>query len=591
MASKVQFKGNVPNPRRVWWWDVGVPLVTWVVLSLFFVIPKSMRMIPFLLLVAPAAVGSLRSKWWIDILRNLAKTKGFCVDNKADVPEKPCILGIHPHGKYPMSIFPTFESRPDLFGNNFVMAQSSLGKFIPTVGWTTALCGNVIDATKKQISRALGTGKHVGLMPGGAREMVHCQPFSENIPLVKRTGFLRLAHRLATEGNPTCLQTSCAVVPCFVFGLHDSFTNPLAAIDAKLYKNTGVNIPLWLPTSSKDSFGTHMVIGKGIDPGEFESVEDFANAYYCALEDLFETHKGRFVGYKTRRLEWITPTESKKKAANRFQRNISGYAFRTKFGIGFLLSFLVNSFLRGKLMRLSTSQVYDFHHRPALGLHLVGSFVWVLASRVLTIKISAPYHRLLGYIALLSMTIICGSAYYLVMATWADALVWKDDFAHIGLHSFCNILVAGVSQIQLGFALAAATAKETQLHSRSMGILHRSMLLFFLPRLSARLIRWLFPLNGVQAYSVAVLLQYCIPLCTFSRITNTEIRRVVVPSFWMGAILSMVSLLVEYCTNFRMMIYFSFFHPLLALVIGIALFGLGNKRKNSVTNGMIQQLG
>lgn len=586
MTSKLLAE-STPNHPRVWWWDVCVPHFTWFVLGLFFLVPKAMRFVPFLLLFAPAAVGSLRNQWWIQVLRNLAKTKGFVVDKDAKMPdERPCILGIHPHGKCPMSILPTLETRSDLF-ENLVFAQSSLGKFVPTIGWTTAFSGNVIDVTRKQISVALSSGKHVGLMPGGAREMVHCQPFSETIPLVKHTGFLRLAHRLARGVDMGDHKTPCVVVPCFVFGLHDSFMNPLATLDAKLYESTGLNIPLWIPTSANK--GTHTVIGEAIDPCDFETVDDFATAYFNALEALFETNKKNFSAYKGRTLEWIIPYESKKKNKPT-RRSVSGFVFVTKFSVGFLVYFLVDTLLRGKPIRLSTSQLYELHHQPVLALHVVASLVWVLASGILTIKGFSPYHRVLGYIAVLALTTICGSAYHLTMTTWADSLNGGNLAKHIGFQSFVNMMIGFMSEIQLGFALAAAVAKESKMHSRTMGIIHKSMLLNFLPRLTAKVIRWLLPrVGGVEAYTLAALLQFCIPLWNFPRIKKSEIKRAVVPPFWMGILLAMVSLVGEWCTNFSWINLLSFLYPLTAFFAGAALFGL-EKRHDYCPDGPIKKI-
>ena len=154
----------------VWWWDIGVPSLTWIVLSLFWIVPPSLRILPVVLILTPSLVGSYRTKWWISTMLQVAKTKGFRVQDDAQLPQdKPCILGIHPHGKYPMSIFSSFETRPEIFAD-FVMAQSSLGKYIPSVGWIAMFFGRAIDATKDSISNAIASGKRVGLMPGGARE-------------------------------------------------------------------------------------------------------------------------------------------------------------------------------------------------------------------------------------------------------------------------------------------------------------------------------------------------------------------------------------------------------------------------------------
>lgn len=607
---------RVRSVPRVWWWDVGVPLFSWAVLGCFLFVPPSMRVFPLCVLLGPPALGSRRNEWWTAAMRRIAKVKRFTIQSDAKLPEeRPCILGIHPHGKYPMSLFPAFETRPDLFATSkFVMAQSSLGKYVPTVGWVTMLCGRAIDASRKQISQALASGKHVGLMPGGAREMVLCEPFSETIPLVRHTSFLRLVHNLATDcgvhhtrmtdGDGNAPYRCCAVVvPCFVFGIYDSFTNPLAQFDAALYRNTGLNLPLWLPAVGRGKSsdrGTCMVVGEAIDPRDFDNPEDFASQYYASLETLFKTNKRRFGAYKDRRLEWI-PTDPQVKQQARMGRKVSMHAFTTKFTLAFLAFYAVAFALRGELLRLSTSSVFDpNNYKRALFVHTGACLTWVLASAMLTNwGFRLRHHRkVVGYVALLASTIMCGSAYHLAVTSWSNALLMLPSSnsnrnaivpvggaftaaIHAAFHSFSNLHIAALFQMMLGLAIAAAGQGDGERHYRYTGMVHMSVVTNFPPRVMGWVVRWVLPhswMDGVAAFSVGLAFQWWVqigkvlPACR-----DEEVRGAILAQNKASALLSAAALVVEWSCGLApgfqsARLLFSVVYPIAAFLAGTTFY-------------------
>jgi len=171
----------------------------------------------------------------------------------------PTIYGFHPHSKYPMGIFLLLSgSDTDSSLQDVTVAQSSLGKFIPTIALVTALYGEVIDATKGEIKGILKRGKDVGLFPGGQREMIYCKPGSNVIPIVKHIGFLRVA-----------MEEGSTVTPTFTFGFNNSFTSIGNEFDMWCFEKLGSNLPFWMPTGLWGGSEPRMVVGKEVSVCRF----------------------------------------------------------------------------------------------------------------------------------------------------------------------------------------------------------------------------------------------------------------------------------------------------------------------------------
>jgi hypothetical protein len=149
------------------------------------------------------------------------------------------------------------------------VAQSSLGKFIPTIAFVTSLYGKVIDVTKGEINTALKMGRDVGLFPGGHREMLYCRPWSPTVPIVKHVGFLKLA-----------MDQRASVTPTFTFGFNNSYWSLGNKFDTWCYENLGCSLPFWFPTSIWGGEPARMVVGREIDSAKFKSVEEFSAVYF-----------------------------------------------------------------------------------------------------------------------------------------------------------------------------------------------------------------------------------------------------------------------------------------------------------------------
>ena len=100
-----------------------------------------------------------------------------------------CLVGMHSHGHCPLIILPWMASRPDLF-SNLALAQSSRGKFVPSIGLPTTLSScKTIDVTKKDITTNIQEGHYIALFPGGSRGMIECNP---DICIIRHSNVIRL---------------------------------------------------------------------------------------------------------------------------------------------------------------------------------------------------------------------------------------------------------------------------------------------------------------------------------------------------------------------------------------------------------------
>ena len=592
-GSMASFKGFQANPLarlmaatgimpRHIWWDVVVPWLTWMLVLLLIVVPTHMRLIPLGLWLLPWLSGSRMSRWqWSeDLLRSVAATKSLCVHDgvkhnsprqrnqpaiSALVGTRPCLVALHPHGRYPMNIFPWLASRPDLFGK-LVVAQSSIGKFVPTVGFVTMLC-RVIEVTRKEICRALAQGQHVALFPGGAREMVLCQPFDEVIPLVKRVGFLRIAY---AANGPQPL-----VIPCFLFGMHDAFFNPLSGLDALLFKWTGANLPLWLPTRSASSITSKaMAFGTPLDPAGYTTQEAFIEAYYTSVQQLFEVHKQRYPEYASRTIRWIEEPCRKPRVGTHIFITVLAFLL-------VMLSICAYAF-SGVFWRTSTLEPF-VSLELVLPVHLVASLSWTLTAGYLTVNgYNGRIHKCIGYVAALANIVMSASAYHLsvsglrnvlikVITPVADAepgllacLAPRLRIANAIWHAWGNMQVAGIVLALLSVAMVAIWHKDKRAHQQYMEGLHVFIGLSFVPRITAWGCRAVFPfLAGDTNFSIAMVLQVWMQV---KAIQSSKKKKTLALMNKLLAITSISMLATEYLLQFPLVT--GLIAPLVALTVG-----------------------
>ena len=196
---------------------------------------------------------------------------------------------------------------PDVFPNLCerqairTLAASVLFR-IPIVSHMALLTG-CIDASRKTAERALDKKRSLVVLPGGEAEQLMTEYGKEQVYLLKRKGFIKLAMR-----------RKVLIVPSYVFGSSDLFSTSSKFYGPRYYlmKNFGICIPLcwglWgsfcpLPVDTTIVFGKPLnlfVNMKNSEPTEAEL--NAAHVEFCsALQQLFEDNKTK-LGYKDRKL-------------------------------------------------------------------------------------------------------------------------------------------------------------------------------------------------------------------------------------------------------------------------------------------------
>lgn len=494
---------------RTWAFINVLPHLTWIILALLFLCPPYLRAIPLLMYVLPTTFTFIPplKKCLSESLQIVAQEQQMTViDPREANPQTPSIYGFHPHNKYPANIFPLLMSS-NFFKEHIVVAQSSLGKFIPSVSYIAYAFGCICDVTKKEISSILRKQtKSVGLFPGGHREMVLLRPDTLKIPVIQHSGFLKLAK---TNGT--------TVTPTFIFGFTDSYDTLLQKLDTWLYERMSFSLPTFIPTKRVNE-PTVMVVGEPIDLTSFNEheIDGMSSTYYNALNDLFEKHKGKFEGYKGRSLKFLLPPNSgldKRITFGKEHKDIILHKVTTALGISFVTVF----FFSNVWWSWSTWKPYDFNHKckAMLFVHILASLLWVLATSHLTIKGFTIHHRKLGYVALLCAVIMCWSTFCLQIEaiikceTKETSILTFSSTINTYYHALCNFQVASVVIYYKFMALwAVLYSRKKKEHQKYMRIVHTLIGLSFLPRVIAAFFRFAFPfLGGDTNFSLACAVQ------------------------------------------------------------------------------------
>jgi hypothetical protein len=80
---------------------------------------------------------------------------------------------------------------------------------------------------------------------------------------------VRSAIEQQRKNTPCHDNTPSPAVPCFLFGMHDAYCNPLGRIDEAIFNRTGMNLPLWVPTRAASTCDNLMAFGEAVDPACF----------------------------------------------------------------------------------------------------------------------------------------------------------------------------------------------------------------------------------------------------------------------------------------------------------------------------------
>eukprot|EP00405_Crypthecodinium_cohnii_P022193 CAMPEP_0206468666 /NCGR_PEP_ID=MMETSP0324_2-20121206/29779_1 /ASSEMBLY_ACC=CAM_ASM_000836 /TAXON_ID=2866 /ORGANISM="Crypthecodinium cohnii, Strain Seligo" /LENGTH=351 /DNA_ID=CAMNT_0053942195 /DNA_START=51 /DNA_END=1107 /DNA_ORIENTATION=- len=208
------------------------------------------------------------------------------------LPEGQYMFALFPHGLFPFTAGLVAVSDLAKVFMHVRIASAEVGFRLPVMrqalGWQGA-----IPATRRAISKALGEGDTVGLMPGGIAEMVKTRMDRETLVLKDRKGFVREA---LSRGVP--------IVPVYVFGQSITFgqlTLPSWVHDLSRkirlsimfpYGRWGMLIPRKLPLLF--AIGDPIKgpsLGPGVLPTD-EQVNEAHSAVVAAVSDLYDFYKG-----------------------------------------------------------------------------------------------------------------------------------------------------------------------------------------------------------------------------------------------------------------------------------------------------------
>eukprot|EP00814_Leptocylindrus_danicus_P003599 CAMPEP_0116018366 /NCGR_PEP_ID=MMETSP0321-20121206/8605_1 /TAXON_ID=163516 /ORGANISM="Leptocylindrus danicus var. danicus, Strain B650" /LENGTH=486 /DNA_ID=CAMNT_0003488745 /DNA_START=3059 /DNA_END=4519 /DNA_ORIENTATION=- len=386
-----------------------------------------------------------------------------------------------------------------------------------------------MDASRTELVKGLVRNKKIGIFPGGAREMHECKAKSGDvIRIVQHDGFLRLARA-----------TGAAVVPCFIFGMENSYISPFVGIQKELYSYTKLSFPIWFPSINsmwpRKATSHTMVVGKPINTTKFCDDDALIKKYWSDLEHLFERHKSKYPEYASRKVTMVPHQgEVKMRMGMNYRTTISGLktyeatkydAFSGPKSLSPMLlsmlrfaSFMNYSFVVGTLgyflfyrqwWRTSTWTAMEDVPEHLL-LHLISAAVWTVVSALNFFKHqSMPEHRITGYIGVLStigmfatgisMTIEVLNNTKLRLAkeniepTWSW---WGDDEANLWTNTFIQSIsvfqVACMSFYLVTSSIRAAREHQIRRHKELMSQIHLLLTDMITPRILAAFLRFLF---------------------------------------------------------------------------------------------------
>jgi len=277
----------VPAVLAVAVWHGVVCFSSILLLPAMMVAPWPYFLVPASLWFGHWLVPYVDLPWQSSILRYIGRVRNMSVSCTSALPSKAYMMGIFPHGYNPTSLSCHF-SQPQL--SRVRIAQSTLGSFLPSPGWIAALKGTVLLECKWKIMHALRSNTPVAILPGAFREMELCKPGSDVVHLNRsHVGFLSIVQEL-----------NIPVVPAYAFGIYDEYRGPLIWTIRKFGA-----LSLWcFPVLRRNREQHVLVTGAALHPKQYSSLEELAEAFFQAVQDLYEMHKGQY-GDPSRTLHWV----------------------------------------------------------------------------------------------------------------------------------------------------------------------------------------------------------------------------------------------------------------------------------------------
>ncbi|XP_058832632.1 2-acylglycerol O-acyltransferase 2-A-like isoform X1 [Topomyia yanbarensis] len=261
-----------------------------------------------------------RNIWLVRLFQSYFPAK---LHKTVDLPaDRNYIFAAFPHGVLSTGCFLSFATDTTGFSQKFPAIRSRIVTLnfhllVPffrelVLSWGAVSCSeqsitNLLQASTdpSDASNSDGyTSNAVVIIVGGAAESLNCRPNNYQLVLKKRKGFCRIA-----------LQTGTPIVPVINFGeldLYDQPANPpgsrlrrfqewvkattgiapAALIGRGFFQYTIGVIPRRKPINTV--VGAPVQVTKLVNPSK-EDVECLHEKFCAALEDLFETHKSKYI--------------------------------------------------------------------------------------------------------------------------------------------------------------------------------------------------------------------------------------------------------------------------------------------------------
>ena len=204
----------------------------------------------------------------------------------------PAVFALEPHDVLPLSIFAFNDCLEGLPGQKCLGCVTSACFSVPIMRHIYTWV-NAYSVDKKSLIKMLSTGISPVLCPGGVQEVTLMENEKECVLyLNKRLGFVKLA-----------LQFGVPLVPCFSFGLRDSFSYwvPKGKFVHKVARAIGFlpmiffgvfGIPMGpaRPCNYTNVIGNPIIVPKIADPTE-EELRKYHTIFVKELTLLFEKYK------------------------------------------------------------------------------------------------------------------------------------------------------------------------------------------------------------------------------------------------------------------------------------------------------------
>ncbi|BFZ62851.1 diacylglycerol O-acyltransferase 1 [Saitoella coloradoensis] len=266
--------------------------------------------------------GKLRTRKWMKSLKIWRWYAGYFPLHLHKTvslePKKTYIFGYHPHGILSFGAFGSFSTEATGWSEKFPGIDVSL--LTLSSNFRTPLYRDYLQSmslasvSKRSCEHLLNRSQSICIVVGGAQESLLAQPYTADLVLKKRLGFVKLA-----------IKSGASLVPVFSFGENDLFEQVKNNPDTALYrfqqtfkKLMGFTMPLFHARGVFNyDFGfmpyrrpIHTVVGRPIhvekneNPTE-EELKKIQAMYVRELERVWEVNRDKFAPKRRRELRIV----------------------------------------------------------------------------------------------------------------------------------------------------------------------------------------------------------------------------------------------------------------------------------------------